>query len=100
MFDRIWDQHVVDDLGNGVQLLHVDRHLMHELSGQRGQLELKARGIRMRNPGLTIGSMDHVVSTAPGAKGGNFPWADKMIESYRAESKASGVKIYDIGQDG
>ena len=56
MFDRIWDQHVVDDLGNGVQLLHVDRHLMHELSGQRGQLELKARGIRMRNPGLTIGS--------------------------------------------
>ena len=31
MFDRIWDQHVVDDLGNGVFLLHVDRHLMHEL---------------------------------------------------------------------
>ena len=39
MFDKIWDMHVVEDLGNGVQLLHVDRHLMHELSGQRGQLE-------------------------------------------------------------
>jgi len=100
MFDRIWDQHVVDDLGNGVFLLHVDRHLMHELSGQRGQLELIKRGIRMRNPGLTIGSMDHVVSTVPGANGGNFPWADKMIQAFRAESKAAGVKIYDIGQDG
>jgi len=65
MFDRIWDQHVVDDLGNGVFLLHVDRHLMHDLSGQRGQLELKKRGLRMRNPGLTLGSMDHVVSTVP-----------------------------------
>ena len=100
MFDKIWDQHVVEDLGDGVQLLHVDRHLMHELSGQRGQLELKQRGIRMRNPELTIGSMDHVVSTAPGAKGGNAPWADKMIESFRIESRQAGVKIYDIGQDG
>ena len=100
MFDKIWDMHVVEDLGNGVQLLHVDRHLMHELSGQRGQLEIKERGIRVRNPDLTIGSVDHVVSTVPGSKGGNFPWADKMIESYRAESKASGIRIYDLGQDG
>ncbi|MSQ63437.1 MAG: 3-isopropylmalate dehydratase large subunit [Betaproteobacteria bacterium] len=100
LFDKIWDQHVVDDLGDGVQLLHVDRHLMHELSGQRGLLEMKQRGIRMRDPGLTIGSMDHVVSTVPGAKGGNAPWADKMIESFRAQSRESGVKIYDIGQDG
>jgi 3-isopropylmalate/(R)-2-methylmalate dehydratase large subunit len=100
MFDKIWDQHVVEDLGDGVQLLHVDRHLMHELSGQRGQAELKIRGIRMRDPGLTIGSMDHVVSTVPGAKGGNAPWADKMIESFRVQSREAGVKIYDIGQDG
>ena len=100
LFDKIWDQHLVEDLGDGVHLLHVDRHLMHELSGQRGQVELKQRGIRIRNPELTIGSMDHVVSTVPGAKGGNFPWADKMIESFRTEGRKAGVKIYDIGQDG
>jgi 3-isopropylmalate/(R)-2-methylmalate dehydratase large subunit len=100
MFDKIWDQHVVDDLGDGVQLLHVDRHLMHELSGHRGQLELRKRGLRMRDPGLTVGSMDHVVSTAPGAKGGNAPWADRMIEIFRKESKEAGVQVYDIGQDG
>ena len=100
MFDRIWDQHVVDDLGNGVFLLHVDRHLMHDLSGQRGQLELKKRGLRMRNPGLTLGSMDHVVSTVPGAKGGNAPWADKLINVFRTESREAGVRLYDIGEDG
>jgi 3-isopropylmalate/(R)-2-methylmalate dehydratase large subunit len=100
MFDRIWDQHVVDDLGNGVFLLHVDRHLMHDLSGQRGQLELKKRGLRMRNPGLTLGSMDHVVSTVPGAKGGNAPWADKLIDVFRTESREAGVRLYDIGEDG
>ena len=100
LLDKIWDQHVVEDLGEGVQLLHVDRHLMHELSGHRGQLELRKRGIRMRDPGLTIGSMDHVVSTAPGAKGGNAAWADKMIDTFRTESRQAGVKVYDIGQDG
>ncbi|HEY8067404.1 MAG TPA: 3-isopropylmalate dehydratase large subunit [Burkholderiales bacterium] len=100
LFDKIWDQHVVEELGDGVQLLHVDRHLMHELSGQRGQLEMNKRGMRMRNPELTVGSMDHVVSTTPGAKGGNAPWADKMIETFRAESKRAGVKVYDIGEDG
>jgi 3-isopropylmalate/(R)-2-methylmalate dehydratase large subunit len=91
---------VVEDLGEGAQLLHVDRHLMHELSGHRGQLELRKRGIRMRDPGLTIGSMDHVVSTAPGAKGGNAAWADRMIDTFRTESRQAGVKVYDIGQDG
>ncbi|MGQ0510752.1 MAG: 3-isopropylmalate dehydratase large subunit [Betaproteobacteria bacterium] len=100
LFDKIWDQHVVEDLGDGVQLMHVDRHLMHELSGQRGQAELRERVIRMRNPELTIGSMDHVVSTMPGAKGGNAPWADKMINSFRLQSREAGVKIYDIGEDG
>jgi len=100
MFDRIWEQHVVDDLGDGAFLLHVDRHLMHELSGQRGQVEIKQRGMKIRNPELTIGSIDHVVSTVPNAKGGNFPWADKMIESFRVEGRKAGVKIYDIGQDG
>ena len=100
LFDKIWDQHLVEDLGDGVQLLHVDRHLMHELSGPRGQLEMAQRSLKTRNPELTIGSMDHVVSTAPGAKGGNAPWADQMIESFRSESRKAGVKIYDIGQDG
>jgi 3-isopropylmalate/(R)-2-methylmalate dehydratase large subunit len=100
LFEKVWNLHAIDDLGDGMQLMFVDRHLMHELSGQRGQQELKERGIRTRSPGLTIGSMDHVVSTVPGARGGAAPWADKMIDSFRVESKKAGIKVYDIGQDG
>ena len=100
LFEKVWNLHVIDELGDGMQLMFVDRHLLHELSGQRGQLELKERGIRTRSPALAIGSMDHVVSTVPGAKGGNAPWADKMIESFRIESRKAGIKVYDIGQDG
>jgi 3-isopropylmalate/(R)-2-methylmalate dehydratase large subunit len=100
MFDKIWDLHVVEELGGGVQLLHVDRHLIHELSGYRGQVELAKRGLKMRNPELGIGSFDHVVSTAPGARGGATPNADRIIDGFRAESRKAGMKVYDIGEDG
>ena len=40
MFDRIWDPHVVADIGNGWSLLHCDRVLVHDLSGGRALEEL------------------------------------------------------------
>ena len=33
LFDKIWDSHVITDLGNGFVLLHIDRLLLHDLSG-------------------------------------------------------------------
>ncbi len=32
LFDKIWDSHVVADLGSGFVLLHIDRLLLHDLS--------------------------------------------------------------------
>jgi 3-isopropylmalate/(R)-2-methylmalate dehydratase large subunit len=100
LFDKVWDAHVVDELGEGVQLLHVDRHLMHELSGVRGQKEIARRGLRMRNPELTLGTFDHVVSTVPGRHGGGNAGADRIIEYFRDESRRSGFPVHDFGDDG
>lgn len=100
LFDKVWDAHVVDELGEGMQLLHVDRHLMNELSGHRGQKELARRGLRTRNPDLTLGTLDHVVSTSPGRHGGNAPWADDIIRVFRAESRKAGFPLHDFGDDG
>ena len=33
LFAKIWHAHVIRELGNGWALLHVDRHLLHDLSG-------------------------------------------------------------------
>jgi 3-isopropylmalate/(R)-2-methylmalate dehydratase large subunit len=100
LFDKVWDEHVIDELGDGMQLLHVDRHLMNELSGHRGQEVIAERGLKTRNPDLTIGTLDHVVSTAPGSRGGNAAWADRIIEVFRAESAKAGFPVYDFGDDG
>jgi 3-isopropylmalate/(R)-2-methylmalate dehydratase large subunit len=100
LFEKAWSEHVVEDLGEGVQLLHVDRHLMNELSGHRGQKELARRGLSMRNPDLALGTLDHVVSTAPGRRGGDAPWADRMIDVFREESRRAGFPVHDFGDDG
>ena len=100
LFEKVWEQHVVEDFGDGAQLLHVDRHLMNELSGHRGQKEIAKRGLKTRNPDLTLGTLDHVVSTAPGRRGGNALWADQMIEVFRAESRRAGFPVHDFGDDG
>jgi 3-isopropylmalate/(R)-2-methylmalate dehydratase large subunit len=98
LFDKVWDEHVIDELGGGEQLLHVDRHLLNELSGHRGQVEIARRGLKMRNPELAIGTLDHVVSTAPGRRG--EPWAEKNIDVFREASGKAGVPVYDFGDDG
>ena len=100
LFDKVWDMHVVDELGDGMQLLFVDRHVVHELSGHRGHVEIARRGLKMRNPELTLGSFDHVISTVPGSRGGNNANADRIIETFRTESRRHGMRIYDIGEDG
>ena len=45
LFDKIWDSHVITDLGNGFVLLHIDRLLLHDLSGGRARRPL-ARAMR------------------------------------------------------
>ena len=66
LIDKIWDQHVVADLGSEFALLHVDRSLIHDLSGARALKTVAEIGHSVRNPELTFATPDHTVSTEPG----------------------------------
>src|SRR5690348_9265138 len=52
LFDKVWEEHVVADLGGGFALLHVDRHLLHDLGGPRGLADVAEQGHGVSNPGL------------------------------------------------
>jgi len=66
LFDKIWQQHVVEDLGRGYQLIHIDRSFIHDLSGPLSLQDLHDRGLEIANPELTYAIPDHLVSSAPG----------------------------------
>jgi 3-isopropylmalate/(R)-2-methylmalate dehydratase large subunit len=56
----------------GWSLLHIDRHLLHDLSGTAGLMALAQRGLTVGNPELAFATPDHVVSSAPGRTGQTF----------------------------
>lgn len=100
LFAKVWDDHVVTTLSPGVDLLHVDRHLLHDLGCGDAMRELHERGLPVRQPELCFATPDHAVETRPGRSGGMAPWADKLIDTLRLQTRKAGVRMFDLGEDG
>jgi 3-isopropylmalate/(R)-2-methylmalate dehydratase large subunit len=100
LFDKLWDAHVVRDLGGGWALLHIDRHLLHDLSGPPALRDVAARGLRLHNPELVCATPDHAVSSQPGRTGNTYPLGARLWAALREGTKAMGVALHDIGQPG
>jgi len=58
LFDKLWDAHVVRELGGGWVLLHIDRHLLHDLSGPPALAEVAERGLRLHDADLAFSTPD------------------------------------------
>jgi 3-isopropylmalate/(R)-2-methylmalate dehydratase large subunit len=100
LFDKIWSDHVIRDLGGGWALLHIDRHLLHDLSGPPALMDVKRRGLKVRNPELVFATPDHAVSSAPGRTGETYPTGAKLWTGLKALSTEAGIRLFDLGEDG
>jgi len=69
LFRKIWDAHVVADLGDGMSLLYIDRHLVNEVTSPQAFAGLRNAGRRVRRPEHTIAVADHNVPTSDRAAG-------------------------------
>jgi 3-isopropylmalate/(R)-2-methylmalate dehydratase large subunit len=99
MLTKIWDQHVIARISDDTDLLHIDRHLLHDLGGSRGLLDLKSRNLPVHNPELTFATPDHAISTAR-ARAGTTKVGLELLEGLRAETSASGITMFDVDQPG
>src|SRR5262245_7447077 len=99
LFEKIWNRHVVSELGDGYALLYIGRHLMHD-GGSQAFRALKQRGLQVRNPELTFATFDHIVSTLPGRTAETNPALTPRLYSMRADAKAAGVRLFDLGEPG
>ena len=91
LFEKLWDSHVVRSLGENLDLLHVDRLLIHDLSGSRALTDLKERGLSVRNPELCLSTPDHSVSSLPGRTLASSPNGERLGNALREMSAAAGV---------
>src|SRR6201986_3427540 len=99
MLAKIWDQHVISRISDDTDLLHVDRHLLHDLGGSRGLLDLKSRGLGVHSPELTFATPDHAISTQRG-RAGTSKIGMELLATLRVETSASGIQLFDVDQPG
>lgn len=92
MYDKIWDHHVVEDHGNGVALLYIDRHLVHEVTSPQAFDGLRAAGRKIHRPDSIIAVPDHNVPT----KDRNLPNPDPMST---AQLTALEANVKEFGLD-
>lgn len=97
LFEKLWRSHVVADLGEGRALVHIDRHLLHDLTSPQAFDGLRRAGRTVRNPELTFAVQDHLVSTEPGRTDETVPGGAELIRALRENARTSGIELFDLG---
>ncbi|MFS8147192.1 3-isopropylmalate dehydratase large subunit [Rhizobium sp. BR 249] len=64
LYDKIWDDHLVDEQADGTCLLYIDRHLVHEVTSPQAFEGLRMSGRKVRAPEKTLAVVDHNVPTS------------------------------------
>ncbi len=63
LYEKLWAAHTVEDYGDGVSLLYIDRSLIHEVSSPQAFAGLRAAGRAVRRPETHLAVADHAVPT-------------------------------------
>jgi 3-isopropylmalate/(R)-2-methylmalate dehydratase large subunit len=63
LYEKIWDDHVVERRDDGTALVYIDRHLVHEVTSPQAFEALRLAGRPVRRPELTLAVPDHNLPT-------------------------------------
>src|ERR1700753_4331136 len=64
LYDKIWDDHLVDEQPDGTALLYIDRHIVHEVTSPQAFEGLRNSGRKIHAPDKTLLVVDHNVPTS------------------------------------
>ena len=65
LFEKVWTDHLVkDETDDTPAILYIDLHLIHEVTTPQAFTLLREKGIAVRRPDLTLGTMDHSTPTS------------------------------------
>ncbi len=63
LYDKLWDAHLVKDLGDGSALIYIDRHLIHEVTSPQAFEGLRMAGRKPWRLSANLAVPDHNVPT-------------------------------------
>ena len=94
LYDKIWDDHLVDEQPDGTCLLYIDRHLVHEVTSPQAFEGLRMTGRKVRHPEKTLAVVDHNVPTTDRSHGIAEPESRTQVETLAQNAKDFGIEYY------
>ena len=94
LYDKIWDDHVVDQQEDGTCLIYIDRHLVHEVTSPQAFEGLRNAGRKVHAPEKTLAVVDHNVPTSDRKLPNPDPESAEQIAALAQNAKDFGVEYY------
>ena len=94
LYDKIWNDHLVDQQDDGTSLLFVDRHLVHEVTSPQAFEGLRNSKRKVRHPELTLAVADHNVPTTDRSKGIADEESKIQVDTLEANCKEFEVQLF------
>jgi len=94
LYDKIWDDHLVDEEPDGTCLIYVDRHLVHEVTSPQAFEGLRLSGRKVHAPEKTLAVVDHNVPTTDRAKPNPDPESAEQIKTLAQNAKDFGLEYF------
>jgi 3-isopropylmalate/(R)-2-methylmalate dehydratase large subunit len=94
LYDKIWEDHLVDEQPDGTCLIYVDRHLVHEVTSPQAFEGLRLSGRKVRAPEKTLCVVDHNVPTTDRKAPNPDPESAAQIAYLAENAKLFGLEYF------
>ena len=97
LFEKVWDNHIVDSIPNGPSIIYIDKHLIHEVTSPQAFAGLNKRNIKVFRPDKTIATADHNVPTTNQHLPIQESLSRNQVETLNKNCREHGVELYGLG---
>jgi 3-isopropylmalate/(R)-2-methylmalate dehydratase large subunit len=94
LFQKVWDNHVVVQEHDSPAVLYIDLQLVHEVTSPQAFEGLRQRGLKVRRPDRTVGTMDHSIPTLPPSVPISDELAAKQMRQMEINAQEFGFRLY------
>jgi 3-isopropylmalate/(R)-2-methylmalate dehydratase large subunit len=105
LFEKVWTNHLVRPQSDDTPaVLYIDLHLVHEVTSPQAFTVLRERGLKVRRPHQTVGTMDHSTPTTPRNAEGIIPVLDQLasaqLDTFAKNCTDFGIPMHALGTEG
>ena len=101
LYDKVWDAHVVTERADGMTLVYIDRHLLHEVTSPQAFDGLRGAGRKPWRLSANLATPDHNVPTSAAERAAGVPGiadatARLQVQTLDANCRDFGIEEFAI----